>query len=380
MGTMWPSSLGSVDVEECGMAGVELRNVTKRFGTVTALDGMNLSVGDGEIVGLLGPSGCGKTTALRVIAGFEAPDAGDIFVGERLAAGKGRWVPPEHRNVGMVFQDYALFPHLTVAGNVAFGLKSRNGARRRVQEVLELVGLGDYGARYPHELSGGQQQRLALARALAPRPASLLMDEPFSNLDATLRCQMRHEVRSILKHEGVTAVFVTHDQKDAFAICDRVAVMRDGRVEQVGTPRELYSLPTTEFVARFVGLSNVLPGRMADSRINGLACVATEFGVLPCHPDCPGAAGEVAVCVRPEWFQLDPTGPLSGIVRSVLYEGDMVEVIVMMVGMQGAREVTMRVHASEAPVPGSEVRFRLEAPYVPVVAPTADSASVAALS
>lgn len=360
------------------MAGVELRNVTKRFGAVTALDGINLTVGDGEIVGLLGPSGCGKTTALRLIAGFESPDAGEIYVGERLAAGTGRWVPPERRNVGMVFQDYALFPHLTAAGNVAFGLKSGNGARRRVQEVLDLVGLGDYGSRYPHELSGGQQQRLALARALAPRPASLLLDEPFSNLDAALRCQMRHEVRSILKHEGVTAVFVTHDQKDAFAICDRIAVMRDGRVEQVGTPRELYSLPATEFVARFVGLSNVLPGRMADSHIEGLACVATELGLLPCHPGCPGTSGEVAVCVRPEWFQLDPAGPLRGIVRSVLYEGDMVEVIVMMVGMQGTREVTMRVHAAEAPVPGSEVRFRLEAPYVPVVAAAAESATVAA--
>lgn len=362
------------------MAGVELRNVTKRFGTVTALDGMSLSVADGEIVGLLGPSGCGKTTALRVIAGFESPDAGEIVVGDRLAAGDGRWVPPERRHVGMVFQDYALFPHLTAADNVAFGLRERGGGRHRVQEVLDLVGLGGYAHRYPHELSGGQQQRLALARALAPRPASLLLDEPFSNLDATLRCQMRHEVRSILKHEGVTAIFVTHDQKDAFAICDRIAVMRDGRIEQIGAPRELYSLPKTEFVARFVGLSNVLPGRMTDQAMNGLACVATEFGLLPCHPGCPGASGEVAVCVRPEWFQLDPAGPLTGVVRSLLYEGEMVELVVSMTGIDGVREVTMKVHASEAPVPGDEVRFRLAAPYVPVIPPTNDSLSMATMS
>lgn len=361
------------------MAGVELRSITKRFGAVTALDAIDLTVRDGEILGLLGPSGCGKTTALRVIAGFEAPDEGEVIVGGRTAAGKGHWLPPERRHVGMVFQDYALFPHLTVAGNVAFGLKAGNGARRRVQEVLELVGLADYGHRYPHELSGGQQQRLALARALAPRPASLLMDEPFSNLDAALRAQMRYEVRSILKHEGVTAVFVTHDQKDAFAISDRVAVMRDGRIEQIGTPQELYTLPQTEFVARFVGLSNVVPGRMADTLVNGQLCVVTEFGMLPCHPGCPGVLGEVAVCVRPEWFQLDPAGPLSGIVQSVLYEGETVEVVVSVIGLNGIRELTMKVDAAHAPAPGSQVGFRLAAPHVPVIAAD-DAVSSAALS
>lgn len=362
------------------MAGVELRGVTKRFGAVTALDAIDLSVRDGEILGLLGPSGCGKTTALRVIAGFESPDEGEIVVGGRIAAGQGRWLPPERRHVGMVFQDYALFSHLTVAGNVAFGLKAGSSARRRVQEVLELVGLGDYAHRYPHELSGGQQQRLALARALAPRPASLLMDEPFSNLDAALRAQMRYEVRSILKHEGVTAVFVTHDQKDAFAICDRIAVMRDGRIEQIGTPQELYSLPQTEFVARFVGLSNVVPGRMADTLVNGAPCVVTEFGLLPCHPGCPGVQGEVAVCVRPEWFELDPAGPLSGIVQSVLYEGETVELVVSVIGLNGIRELTMKVDAAQAPAPGSQVGFRLAAPHVPVIAPADDAVSSAALS
>lgn len=360
------------------MAGVELRDVRKAFGSVAAVDGIRLSVRPGEILGLLGPSGCGKTTALRLVAGFEVPDAGHIAVGERVVAGSGSWVPPERRHVGMVFQDYALFPHLTVAGNVAFGLRGGRGTRRRVEEVLELVGLAGYGERYPHQLSGGQQQRLALARALAPRPAVLLLDEPFSNLDTALRVQMRLEVRSILKQEGVTAIFVTHDQRDAFAICDRIAVMRAGRIEQVGTPQELYALPATEFVARFIGASNVLPGELVEGEA---MCVATALGLLPCHPACPKASGQVAVCVRPEWFQLDPAGPLSGVVRRVLYEGDAVELVVAVAGrdldsqlagqhlqLEPEREIVIRVPAAQPPLPGEVVRFRVAAPYVPVIA------------
>lgn len=355
------------------MSGVSLRGVSKHFGSVTALDDVHLSVADGEIVGLLGPSGCGKTTALRLIAGFETPDAGTVFVGDNPAAGHGLWVPPERRRIGMVFQDYALFPHLSVADNVAFGLRARRHAQARVREVLELVGLADFAARFPHQLSGGQQQRLALARALAPKPASLLLDEPFSNLDADLRHRMRHEVRAILKHEGVTAVFVTHDQKDAFAICDRIAVMNAGRIEQIGTPRELHARPTTEFVARFVGLSNVLPGRLApDYAQNGAACVATALGTLPCHPECPVAAGggaqDVSVCVRPEWFSLDPDGPLAGTVLSALYEGNTLELVISLDGMQPPRQLTIRTAAVEPIDIGSHVRFRIDASYVPLVA------------
>jgi len=363
------------------MAGVELRDVRKAFGPVAAVDGIHLSVQPGEIMGLLGPSGCGKTTALRLIAGFEVPDAGQIVVGGRLVAGAGAWVPPERRQVGMVFQDYALFPHLTVAANAGFGLRGARDARRRVQEVLELVGLADCAGRYPHQLSGGQQQRLALARALAPRPAVLLLDEPFSNLDANLRCQMRHEVRAILKQEGVTAIFVTHDQRDAFAICDRIAVMRSGRLEQVGTPQELYALPATEFVARFIGASNVLPGRLVEG--DG-RCVVTALGLLPCHPACRRLAGQVSVCVRPEWFQLDADGPLSGVVRRVLYEGDAVELVVAVAG-QGAeadppREIVLRVAAAQPPLPGETVRFRIAAPYVPVIAPASPAETASSSS
>lgn len=354
------------------MAGVALQGVSKHFGSVTALQDVYLSVADGEIVGLLGPSGCGKTTALRLIAGFEIPDAGEVTVAGKPAAGNGVWVPPERRRIGMVFQDYALFPHLNVADNVAFGLRSRRDAKQRVSEVLQLVGLAEYAKRFPHQLSGGQQQRLALARALAPKPASLLLDEPFSNLDADLRGRMRHEVRSILKHEGVTAIFVTHDQKDAFAICDRVAVMNAGRIEQIGTPRELHARPATEFVARFVGLSNVLPGRLAPASLaDGGACVATALGTLPCHPDCPVAAGgtttEVSVCMRPEWFTLDADGPLSGTVLSALYEGDALELVVSLHDMHVSRPITIRTSVVEPVDPGSTVRFRINTSYVPLV-------------
>lgn len=242
---------------------LRIASLCKNYGKSPAVCGVDLAVAPGEILTLLGPSGCGKTTTLRLIAGFERPDRGEVTIGGKVVASGSHWIAPEERGVGMVFQDYALFPHLTVAENVAFGLgKADTGNRKqRVSQMLRLVGLEEQKDRYPHNLSGGQQQRVALARALAPRPALVLLDEPFSNLDASLRVQMREEVRRILKESGAAAIFVTHDQKDALAISDRVVVMNQGLVEQVGSPREIYQFPHTAFVARFVGQTNLLIDR-----------------------------------------------------------------------------------------------------------------------
>lgn len=219
---------------------VVLRDVVCRYTGAgpAAVDGLSLSVAEGETVALLGPSGSGKTTVLRLVAGFERPDAGAVWIAGRPVAAAGVWVPPEARGVGMVFQDYALFPHLTAAENVAFGLHCLNRIDRspRTDEVLDLVGMRAYAGRYPHELSGGQQQRVALARALAPRPFAVLLDEPFSNLDADLRAQVREEVRAILKQTGTSALFVTHDQEEALLLGDRVALIHEGRLQQVDTP------------------------------------------------------------------------------------------------------------------------------------------------
>jgi iron(III) transport system ATP-binding protein len=274
--------------------------VSKRFGAVRAVSEATLEIGRGEFVALLGPSGCGKTTLLRLIAGFEAPDAGTVTIGEDVVAG-GAWVPPERRHVGMVFQDYALFPHLTVARNVGYGLP-RRGRDERVAEALQLVGLGEHGERYPHQLSGGQQQRVALARALAPEPSVVLLDEPWSNIDPALRSSMRDELAAILRATGVTVLLVTHEQEEAFSLADRVALMRDGAVVQTGTPEEVYYGPATRWAAEFVGAANVLPGTLA----GGL--VETLVGRFPApNGDEPGA---VEVLVRPELLELavDPAG------------------------------------------------------------------------
>jgi iron(III) transport system ATP-binding protein len=238
--------------------------VSKKFpGSQTpAVNQVTLNLKQGELLGLLGPSGCGKTTLLRIIAGFEQPTQGKVELAGNLVAGDGSWIPPEKRNTGMVFQDYALFPHLNVADNIAFGLKNkkprpnREQIKARVSEVLNLVGLSGLERRYPHELSGGQQQRVALARALAPQPALILLDEPLSNLDVQVRERLRHEVRTILKSTNTAAIFVTHDQEEAMAIADTIGVMRQGKLEQLGTPEEIYANPGSKFVAEFVTQAN----------------------------------------------------------------------------------------------------------------------------
>lgn len=238
---------------------VEFRGVRRTYGTTHALDGLDLTLAPGELLALLGPSGCGKTTALRLLAGFDEPTSGSILIGGRDVTG----VPAAKRDTGMVFQAYSLFPTMTAAENVAFGLRVRRVAvakrRARAAELLELVGLGERGDAYPHQLSGGQQQRVALARALAVSPAVLLLDEPLSALDARVRVQLRDEIRRLQLAEGITTLFVTHDQAEALAVADRVAVLNAGRLEQVGTPQEVYSAPSTPFVAEFVGIMNAVP-------------------------------------------------------------------------------------------------------------------------
>jgi iron(III) transport system ATP-binding protein len=247
---------------------LRLEGITRQFSRAStpAVNNLTLQLNQGDLLGLLGPSGCGKTTLLRLIAGFEVPQAGTILLADRMVAGAGHWVLPEQRDVGMVFQDYALFPHLTVAHNVVFGLKHRQQradytpkqVRYLTQEAIAQVGLEGLENRYPHELSGGQQQRVALARALAPQPDLLLLDEPLSNLDIHIRLRLRQEVRDLLKATGTSGVLVTHDQEEALSIADQVAVMRNGNLEQFGTPETIYQTPATRFVAEFVTQANIL--------------------------------------------------------------------------------------------------------------------------
>ena len=253
------------------MVVIDVKDVCKRYNQTVAVKSCDLQVASGEILALLGPSGSGKTTLLRLIAGFERPDEGRILIGGRAVVdiAKSVWVTAEERGVGMVFQDYALFPHLTVTQNVRFGLRisSKTDREARVAELLRLTELEHCAERYPHELSGGQQQRVALARALAPRPGVVLLDEPFNGLDPDLRPQMRREVARILRHLGTAAVLVTHDQEEALGMADQVAVIRNGELQQVGTPEDIYYSPTTAFVANFVGHADFVPGVVSGATV-----------------------------------------------------------------------------------------------------------------
>jgi iron(III) transport system ATP-binding protein len=288
-----------------------LDEITKRFGPETAVGDVSLSVYEGEILTLLGPSGCGKTTTLRLLAGLEEPTAGTVSLAGERVAGPDTFVSPERRDVGLVFQDYALFPHLTAAENVAFGLSEAGEAERaaRVDELLDLVGLEEYRDHRPDQLSGGQQQRIALARSLAPEPEILLLDEPFSNLDISLRMEMREEVRRILKRAGVTAVSVTHDQEEALSISDRVAIMNGGQVEQVGRPESVFENPRSRFVADFLGRASFLSGRVRGSSVD-TALEALGFDRLNGPVDAYDGAA-IDVLLRPDDLRAVPTSEAS---------------------------------------------------------------------
>lgn len=289
------------------MAVIEVQQVCKGYNRTIAVKNCDLEVGSAEILALLGPSGSGKTTLLRLIAGFEKPDEGRILISDRMVVDVANavWVAAEDRGVGMVFQDYALFPHLTVAQNIRFGLRRTSKKERqiRVEELLRLTELVGYTDRYPHELSGGQQQRVALARALAPRPRVVLLDEPFNGLDPDLRPQMRRQVAKILRHLGTAGILVTHDQEEALGMADRVAVIRNGELQQIGSPEDIYHSPTTAFVANFVGHADFIPGVVAGTEVR------TEIGVFPRPPHLP--AGPVKVMIRHEAVNPKPGGILA---------------------------------------------------------------------
>ncbi|HQF40161.1 MAG TPA: ABC transporter ATP-binding protein [Opitutaceae bacterium] len=305
------------------MIPIGIQKVSKRFGATVALEALDLAIQPGELFFLLGPSGCGKTTLLRCLAGFERPDTGSIRFGEQDVTR----LPPHERNAGMVFQSYALWPHLTVEENVAFGLEERRvpaaELERRTAQALEAVQLGALGARKPHQLSGGQQQRVALARALVVRPRCLLLDEPLSNLDARLRSEMRSEIRRVCKQHQLTTIYVTHDQKEALAIADRMAVMDAGRILQLGTPREIYARPATAAVARFIGETNLIAGRIVGGE-NGRLLVDTpvcRFHGLAGDPNEVHRRGaEVLVSVRPECWRLSRQSPAMNAVRGRITE------------------------------------------------------------
>jgi putative spermidine/putrescine transport system ATP-binding protein len=335
-------------------SGVEVRleNLRRRYGTVTALDGLSLTLGPGELVALLGPSGCGKTTALRLLAGLEEADSGRVIIGGQDVTIQ----PANKRDVGMVFQAYSLFPHMTAWQNVAFGLQMRKVApserRRRAMETLELVGLAGFADRYAHQMSGGQQQRVALARALAIRPKVLLLDEPLSALDAKVRSRLRDEIRRVQLEVGITTLFVTHDQEEALAIADRVGVMQSGRLEQLGPPTAIYSRPATPFVAEFVGLTNRLKGMVRGDavEVRGTRLPLVQSDV---------SDGPAVALVRPEAVSLvsadSAAGPLVGTVIATAFLGATSRVTVDL----GDTTVLAQLPTSEAAAMPAGTRVRL---------------------
>ena len=325
------------------------------FGRTAVLQGFGFDLEAGEIACLLGHSGCGKTTALRAVAGFEQPERGRIALQERTLSDGRLFVPPHLRRIGMVFQDYALFPHLNVADNIAFGLSGRSAEARkaRVAELLALIGLPDYGGHYPHQLSGGQQQRVALARALAPKPELVLLDEPFSNLDADLRARLSKEVRSLLKQENTSALLVTHDQQEAFAMADKIGIMADGRLQQWDTPYNLYHNPATPAIAGFIGQGVLLRGQMSGSHCVRLAL--GEFcGVVPHH--CQSCR-EVDVLLRPDDVVHDDNSPVSAEVLDKDFKGSY---FIYTLKLDSGETVLAHVPSHHNHPIGSRIGIRLE--------------------
>lgn len=293
---------------------VRCTDLTKNYGKLPAVQGINLEVEESGFLAILGPSGCGKTTLLRLIAGSETPDGGTIEVGGRIVSGNGLFMPPEKRRVGIVFQEYALFTHLDVSANIGFGLPKGGRRQEQIEEMLALVGLTGYERRMPHQLSGGEQQRVALARALAPAPQVLLMDEPFSNLDADLRLRIRTEVKDILASTGTTVIFVTHDQEEAFFMGNRVGVMNEGNLEQVDLPEAIFHRPSTPFVAQFVGIADFLDGTVQDD------AVESEIGTLPLRQKMP-AGTRVKVMIRPDLIDIHPDEEGTGVIIDRVFQG-----------------------------------------------------------
>ena len=336
-----------------------VEGIEQAYGDNCVLSQLSFRIPAGAIGCLLGPSGCGKTTALRCIAGFEPVRAGRILVNGKVLSSPGFTLPPEKRGLGMVFQQYALFPHLDVAANVGFGLRELKGAEkgRRVAEVLEVVGLGDSGRLFPDELSGGQQQRVALARALAPRPGLLLMDEPFSSLDTGLRVRLGSEIRDILKQQGITALLVTHDQAEAFAVADEIGVMREGRLEQWDSAYNLYHRPASRFVAEFVGEGCFVPGE-----VNADGTVQIELGRLdPTEPLDPAAGRGVDVLLRPDDIVHDDHSALSATVLRKAFRG---AAILYTLGLPSGRRVLALVPSHHDHNVGERIGIRLEADHV----------------
>lgn len=332
------------------MSALSFADVAHAYGARVALRSFTLAVADGEIVSLLGPSGSGKTTALRIAAGLETPQTGTVHIGDRCVTGPGVSVPPEARDVGLLFQDLALFPHLTVSENVAFGLRGARTRRARVSELLDLVGMAAHARVYPHQLSGGQQQRVALARALAPSPRVLLLDEPFSNLDVVLRQQVRREMVDLLKAVGTSVLFVTHDPEEALYMSDRVAVMREGTILQAAAPDVLYFAPADRFVASFFGQINVIPASVKDGR------AVTPFGAV----DAKGLSGDVDVLVRAQGLQVSKGGE-HAVVRSARILGATILLELQPAAATGlGAPLTARVAMGSHPQPGERVSLALD--------------------